>query len=291
MTLEKFRPPLIEIKRRVGIELNDWYLFNAWYGGIVDKGVVDENKFLRIQEAVQDGLNEARRLDYPMVALDIGGGCNPLRALPLASGLKGVISVDPCYSYYEEKDESYEKYPENYHIFGGIGEKKSMIQILKLSLNNLEIPRRIEGSEPKLIRGKRRQCPIAIELVPEDACAWIVNNRTQRYPIVIVWRTFLPAQIWGYVIETIMPGGVLITTGYGSKDRLFTPPGEQYIDLEDYEIVSCGVDIDNTPLPRNGNSQAIGLNPILLGSNMYFYRKVNDLPPTQVTEALLANLV
>ncbi len=215
-------------------------------------------------------------------ALDIGAGTNPLKPFIVARGVSEVIAVDPGYRYYDNR----EVYIDKLGIIGSRWEKAEMIHLLKLVFKGLNFPR-MEGKEEYIITGVRGGRARRIRLVPEDASVWI-KNWDQSVPLIIVWRVFPPAETWGYILQALDEGGVLITTGYGLS---FQNQRER----RDYSYISWGVDIDDTSLPRNGNTKIIGLEPLLTGSslitddNIYFYRKVRPLRPEEVRDALISN--
>jgi len=182
-------------------------------------------------------------------ALDIGAGSNPLKSI-IFGNTSEVIAVDPGYFAYEMDDYPGSLEEKSYHISGSRWQKAEMIRELKRCLKQLEIPKRIEGADEHIIRGTRHGRQRTIRLVPADASLWIKNYH-QPVRLIVVWRAFPPAETWGDILAALSEGGVLITTGYGEA-----LPGER-----DFPRIIAGT--DNTALPRNRKTKAIGLEPLV----------------------------
>ena len=209
---------------------------------------------------------------------DIGAARNPLRGIVFFNAHR-IISVDPGYEWYEYKPTTGQESPIPYDFFGGIGEKDEMIKVLKTGLKHIQLPSRIEGVTPHIIRAVRKGQERVIELRPEDGAEWTRKQAPESLSNIILWRTFLPSRIWGEVISSLKVGGFLITTGFGKID-----------DHDDYEKIACGGDIYNSPLPRNGNTQALGLEPLTDLPEIYFYKKIKHLSQEEVIRNIRGNL-
>lgn len=211
-------------------------------------------------------------------AYDIGAARNPLRGIVFFDARR-IICIDPGYEWYEYIPTTGQESPIPYDFFGGIGEKDEMIRVLKTGLKHVQLPRTIEGVAPHVIRAMRKGQERVVELHSEDGSNWIKKQVPESLSNIILWRTFLPSRIWGEVISSLEVGGFLITTGFGKIEG-----------HDDYEKIACGGDIDNSPLPRNGNTQALGLQPLTDLPEIYFYQKIRHLPQEKITMNTRKNL-
>ncbi len=232
-----------------------------------------------IHELGQVGCEEliARFRLYPpeAKAIDLGAGSDPLRSLAFLD-VKEVEAVDPAYIWYESNGFD-EAMP--YGVFGGRGQKSLLTQNLRRACKELIIPRYFERERFTIIRGVRRNVLRSFTFIPQDASSWIVDQPESSIPNLVVWRAFPQSEVWAEAIEKMKEGGILITSGYGNIEG-----------ASDYARVACGVDIDNSALPRNGNTRAIGLMPLTGHPNMYFYQKIEHMPAADIAVALRANV-
>lgn len=152
--------------------------------------------------------------DADETAYDIGAGRNPLRAIVFFDAHR-IISVDPGYEWHEYRPTTGQESSIPYDFFGGVGQKDEMIKILKAGLKHIQLPTRIEGVTPHIIRAMRQGQERTIELHPEDGSKWIKKQVPEALSNIILWRTFLPSKSWGEIIASLKIGGFLITTGFG----------------------------------------------------------------------------
>lgn len=213
--------------------------------------------------------------------VDIGAGSNPLKGLIFFDAIK-TICIDPAYAWYEQKagsDIFKSIIPPD--IFGGIGYKHEITENVRKAFKNLQVPRKIEGPEQKIIQGNRFGRERIIELIPAGAAGWLSEQKPDSIPNLVMWRVFTSAQNWGKLISSLKTGGYLITTGIGRSAF-----GE-LLDDENQNRFSGGVDVSDTPLPRNGKSESIGLLPIPFRNPIqYFYQKIRDYPPDYVAQQI-----
>ncbi len=216
--------------------------------------------------------------DADKTAYDIGAARNPIRGIVFFNARR-IICIDPGYEWYEYRPATGQESTIPYDFFAGKGEKDEMIKIFKTGLKHIQLPRRIEGATPHVVRAMRKGQERIIELRPEDGSRWIKNQAPESLSNIILWRTFLPSKIWGEVIASLKVRGFLVTTGFGKIEG-----------RGDYEKIACGGDIDNSPLPGNGNAQTLGLQPLTDLPEIYFYQKIKHLPQQEITMNIRKNL-
>ncbi|MBI4064909.1 hypothetical protein HY409_00870 [Candidatus Gottesmanbacteria bacterium] len=262
----------LEMEYRSKKEMSDWELFFRTDPYLAHE--MGHECFLMLQKKMKGADDEV---------IDLGSGRNLLRGLIFLNAKK-IIGIDPGYEWYESTDDRYSLVPELSNVFGGVGEKQDMVRLLKRACKNLAIPQRIEDSGVHEISGIRNGQRREFQLHPVDAGQWIDDQVENSIPNIIVWRTFVPADIWGKIITSLKIGGYLITTGYGkiyprSKIELF----------RDFDSITCGVDVDDSPVPVNGNTQSVGLESLTLLPNMYFYQKTKQIDSKVIREEVLRN--
>lgn len=212
--------------------------------------------------------------------LDIGASRSIGRATAFFDATH-TLCVDPAYEHYESKEGV---------GFGIVYEKQNMINELRSTFSEVRIPAKIQGQQTHLIEGTRAQRKRSLDLIPQRILDWLSNPNPSEFHHVIAWRTFLPAEVWGEIINRLPIGGVLMTSGYGEQPAhpQFRPTA-QPIAFTSLDQVGFGIDVENTPLPRNGNTQAVGLLPLTNLKNIYFYRKNRHLGSEEIGEALRQN--
>ena len=227
------------------------------------------------------------------LAVDYGAARNPLRALVFGNARR-IVAVDPAYKYYNHEDFQMNPDPELYGVFGGKAEWEEMKKLMQWSMKKIKYPDMSSHQASYTIAGMRSGTQRKIELIPQKGESWLqdIHDKAQ---LAVVWRAFPTAETWGHIIERLPIDGVLITTGYGSTVSSFHPQ-----DAPDYDRLTCGIDVDNTALPRNGNFDAIGMVPLVdpyqlfaeeeTQQNMYFYRKRGSLTAVDISEALRQNI-
>lgn len=212
--------------------------------------------------------------------LDIGASRAVSRATAFFDAAN-TLCVDPAYAHYESEEGV---------GFGVIYEKKNMIQLLRSTFSEVRIPKKIQGQQSHLIEGTRDQRKRSIELIPQGILDWLKTPLPVPFQHVIAWRTFLPDEVWGEIIARLPVGGVLMASGQG---ELPVQPGfrsaAQPIHYTTPDQVGYGMDVDDTSLPRNGNTQALGLHPLTNLKNIYYYRKNRHVDPEEVVGALRQN--
>lgn len=210
--------------------------------------------------------------------VDIGAGNNVLTGVIFFNAMR-TVCVDPAYAWYDCAKENLDQHLPS-GVFGGIWHKDKMISNLRLAFKDLQLPQRIEGYNPKVIEGKRGKLKRTIELYPDDAAVWIRQQHANSLPNIVMWRVFTSAENWGLVISSLKTGGFLLTTGIGESKF-----GE-ILEAEDKDKFSGGGDVDNTPIPRNGKSELIGLRPIA-DPPIYFYQKVQHFPEEEIAKTII----
>ena len=227
-------------------------------------------------------------------AVDYGAGRNPLRALVFADNLGTIYAIDPAYGTYGLEDQDIEfQDPRAGEVFGGRYECGVMREKLELALTDLAIPDFSKQQKVYEVSGRRMDQARKVKLIPQFVEDWIETANLQT-EMAVVWRVFPSNNLWAKIIAKLPRGGILITTGQGAvPDNTALFDGVE----QGVEIIS-GVDIDNSSLPANGNTQAIGLEPLLdpqeiladeQQQDIYFYRKVQDLAPKVIEQALAEN--
>ena len=267
----KFKGTLRQARReaeyRSSHELTDFELLERSDGYLAD--VLGKEGFERLKVKIASSERSV---------VDIGAGSDPLKGLIFFNAIQ-VTCVDPAYKWYEYRPKSfYEKQPFPANVYGGAGSKQEMIDLLKASCKKLKMPERIEGRTHHVISSIRHNEKVTFELIPESISA-IAGQDPNTIPNIVLWRVFPTAKDWGKLIEGLKEGGVIITTGYGRTRGNF-----------DYRRVSCGEDVDNSTLPRNGNFQALGLEGLTNVPDVYFYRKVQHLPADVLLRAIRENM-
>lgn len=248
------------------------------------------------QALTANGLSEiTSAIGTRELAVDYGSGRNPFRALVLGRA-REIYAIDPAYYSYNILDfPTNPTQPASYGVFGGRGEKQELIQLSKQALKHISIPTFTPGNPSYELTGYRHGGNFDIHLIPEYVERWL-DHASFQTPLSIVWRAFPSAITWGDILAKIPIGGVLITTGYGQTRPLLKVSRN----VDNYESLACGVDVDNSALPRNGNTGAIGLEPLIKPSHIlkdpieqktiYFYRKIRHIAVSQIESALLRNL-
>lgn len=219
-------------------------------------------------------------------AIDYAAGRNPFRSLVFAD-VERIIAVDPAYGLYH-RDKSYQEHsdPRTSAIFGGTGERKDFEQLLRNSLKSVQMPSFGPDAQNFEASGVRFGRKRTISLIPEYVENWLEHTDSVA-PMVVVWRAFPSAKTWGKILSRLKLGGILITTGYGKPNS----------GVIDYPQLACGIDVDNSSLPRNGNVGSVGLTPLIDSTYslfvengpLYFYRKVKNLTPEEIERHLIAN--
>lgn len=233
-------------------EKDDWELLRTIDFSLAKD--LGKTEFLRLREEL-DG-----RAKW---AIDIGAARNPLRAFSLL-GVEKVIAIDPAYADFTEWE------------WLTINLKAAFESMFMFKSEDPDISWTINGSRNgnlKQIYFSHIGAEVVLKALP-----------VQSVPAFVSWRTFLPSNYWGSVLESLETGGVLITTGYGKTESSWVE------NFQDLEKIGGGVEVHASPLPRNGNTSAIGLQPLTNLETMLVYEKKFHLPAEEASQALLKNL-
>ncbi|QQG44028.1 MAG: hypothetical protein HYW86_04150 [Candidatus Roizmanbacteria bacterium] len=219
--------------------------------------------------------------------VDLAASRTVLRAIAFFDAVH-TLCIDPCYEFFETRGmESFrDRDPD---VYGSAAEKANMTTSLKQILKQIEVPDKISGHGNKIIKGKRKGIDRTIELCPQDAKEWVSSQASQTIPNLIIWRAFPSATVWGKAIEALRIGGFLMTTGYG-KFRHFTEEGEVTEDKDhDPTGFTGGIDVDNSPLPRNGLVDELGLRGLTSHPDIFFYQKTRHIVAEEIARAIREN--
>jgi len=210
--------------------------------------------------------------------VDIGASSNFLRGTVFLNATR-TIAIDPAYRLYDR----------NHHkAFVGKTERQEMEELLQYACRNLQIPARMNQNGATQITGEREGKRRSFELLPEDANTWLLNQKPQTIANFVVCRVFPSPSAWGKIISSLRDEGILITTGYGKQyDDSWREEKLRY----DPDITQGGgMNIENSPLPSNGNSGILGLTSIAqFDRTLYFYRKNHHLEPVDISQAIINN--
>ncbi len=237
---------------KIAREKRDWELLKTIDFSLAKK--LGKAEFLRLKEELKG------RAKW---AIDIGAARNPLRAFSLL-GVEKVMAIDPNYADFTEWE--------------------WLTKNLQAALRLMFIFEIKEPDVSWVVKGFRHESLREIYFSHIRAEGFLKELPVQSVPAFVSWRTFLPSNYWGYIIESLEIGGVLITTGYGEIESFW---GESFQDLEG---IGGGVEIQASPLPRNGNTSAIGMQSLTDADAMLIYEKKFHVPAEEATQALLENL-
>lgn len=198
-----------------------------------------------------------------------------------------TTAIDPAYKWYDHKQKyPFAPTPYPHGVFGGKAEQEEMEKLLRYACKDLQIPPRMNRDGATQITGERDSKQRSFELLPEDANAWFLSQKPQTIANFVAYRVFPSPLIWGKIISSLKEGGILITTGYGKQNDSWRAEKLKY----DPDIIfGGGVDVDNSPLPANGNSEILGLISVAQFDQVYFYHKTHHLEPTEITQAIINN--
>lgn len=243
-------------------------------------GLMNQESFQSLQASLQNSNSSGAEI------VDIAASRNFLRGLFFLNSTK-TTAIDPAYKWYDhEVKDPFAPTPYPHGVFGGKAEREEMEKLLRYACNDLQIPQKMSQNGTTKITGERGGKQRSFELLPEDANTWLLNQEPQTVANFVVYRIFPSPFIWGKIISSLKDGGILITTGYGQQNDSFRMERLNY----DPDIThGGGVDVDNSSLPANGNSETLGLTSIAQFDHVHFYRKTNHLESGDITKAVINN--
>lgn len=224
--------------------------------------------------------------------VDIGASSNFLRGVVFFNATE-IKAIDPAYKWYDYEAESPSAprpYPDA--VFGGKPLRQEMEGFLQYTCRNIQIPAKMNPNGVTLITGERHAQRRQFELIPEDANKWLLDQQSQSIGNFVVFRVFPSASAWGRIISSLKEGGILLTTGYGRLDPIYVEllySETEGLEFEPDISQGGGINICNTSLPLNGNSEAIGLTSIAQFGQINFYKKIRHFDPDIVSQAILEN--
>lgn len=219
-------------------------------------------------------------------AVDIAASRNFLRGLVFLNVAK-IIALDPAYKWYDhETEDPFAPTPYPHGVFGGKAEREEMEKLLQYACSNLQVSTIMNQDGASQIIGERGGKPREFKLLPEDANAWLLVQRPQTVANFVVYRVFPSPLMWGKIISSLREGGILITTGYGRQNDSWRTEKLKY---EPDISQGGGVDVDNSPLPTNGDSEALGLTSIAQFDSIHFYKKTLHLEPDEISKRIVNN--
>jgi hypothetical protein len=239
----------------------------------------DREEFIKLQQAIRE------RVKF-VDTIDIGAGYNPYPALLWLDAIT-IRCVDPAYRWYNYRDPN-NNYPFAPSVAGGVENKRHMKRLARKALDKLRFPNPVWNCYLTVIEGVRENKPRRIELLPVAASEWLAEDDNSDYGNLVVRRIFPSAEEWGALIERLKLGGMVITSGYG---RLIEVPGYHTRAFSPEISRGGGADVLNTPLPLNGNCEALGLDFVAEAAGVYFYQKQKQLQAAEIEAAVINNLV
>lgn len=244
------------------------------------QNLLGRSSFQRLQTALQ---NAGMISDV----VDIGASRNFLRGLVFLNATK-TTAIDPAYKWYDhESEDPFAQTPYPYGIFGGKAERRETERLLQYACGDLQIPERFDSEGSISITGERHNQQRIFKLVSEDANEWLLDQQPQTIENFVVNRVFPSAFAWGKILSSLREGGTLLTTGYGKLEQKLWET--ERVEYEPDISQGGGADVDNSPLPLNANSEAIGLTHIAQIGQIHFYKKIHHLETEDVSRAILNN--